>query len=331
MLKTERIEQYKGVFLRPGHAAFLNRSFAMTPAADADVVLDGGEDNLNLLLRDATGRGLAVARHYLVTPSDKVAAELDFVAFLAGHGFPTPPPIPTSAGGHFIDNGAEPSIALFAFVDGVHSQDWTAEQRRQGAGILADMHTLCDRHGYRIGRVKDRERILEDGLRAIAQTALADKGLLIGEVEAFLAGDWSAGRAALAGLPFGPVHHDLNSGNVFWSPNGDFLALIDFDEAHDAPYITDLVMAMHYLAMDETRQLDGKACRDLIAGYERSRPLSDAEKGSLQLCWDLANIVGAVEFVADNAPYLTSVLECKSFSELYLKNRGRLTRILDAG
>ena len=59
MLKTERIEQYKGVFLRPGHAAFLNRSFAMTPAADADVVLDGGEDNLNLLLRVATGRGLA--------------------------------------------------------------------------------------------------------------------------------------------------------------------------------------------------------------------------------------------------------------------------------
>jgi Ser/Thr protein kinase RdoA (MazF antagonist) len=138
-------------------------------------LLDGGEDNVNLLLRDAAGRCVAVARHYLVTPSDKIAAELQFVDFLADQEFPTPRPVQTRQGGLFVDNGTEPSIALFPFVQGNHYDNWSGDQRRVAAGLLATMHTLCARQIFRIGRTKDHRNILETGFHRVAATDLGDK------------------------------------------------------------------------------------------------------------------------------------------------------------
>jgi homoserine kinase type II len=324
MLKGDRRQRYRNVFLHREHLSELWRQFAMPEEPRTMELLDGGEDNVNLLLRDTAGRGVAVARHYLVTASDKIAAELQFVDFLADHGYPTPRPIPTRQGSLFANNGPEPSIALFPFVNGVHYDSWSGAQRRVGAGILATMHGLCAGEHYLIGRTKDHRNILETGFHRVAATDLGDKVVFLREVEHFLAVNFDAGMNVLRTLPFGPVHHDLNTGNVLWGNENRIAALIDFDEAHDAPSIMDLVTAFQYLASDDGGLLDLPKCEDVFQGYDHWRPILDRERSALQFCWDLTVITGAMEYISENAACLNSVMECLSFSQLYLRNRDRL-------
>lgn len=327
MHKERLIAATREMFLRPEHGQDLWRSFAL-PARPATLAgLDGGVDNLNLVLRDTQGRAFAVARHYLVTPADKVAAELDFVGFLAAQGFPTPQPIPTRGGASFLHQDGQPPIAVFRFVPGHHVRSWSAVRLRLGGQVLAEMHTLCARHGYRMGRSRDPVAILAQGLAGLARLDLADTGVFGAEVERFLAEDVARHGQTLAAQPFGPVHHDLNPGNVLWTRRGRLKAVIDFDEAHDAPLLMDLVMACQYLAVDDQQRLRPQAWRHLLDGYERCRPLGAEERGLLQYCWDLGHLAGAMEFIQANADWLGSALECRSFSRLYLGNRQALAAL----
>ncbi len=323
MIKQERIERYKEALLRREHVAGLIGRFALGLDDFSFRALEGGEDNLNILICDRDGRGVAVARHYLITPADKVSAELELVTFLAERGFPTPVPLRSRDGTGLHVEASGPSIALFPYVAGEHHASWSSEQLRTGGRMLARMHGLCDAQAYRIGRTLDREGILREGMATVAGSALRDKDLFLSEVEGFLRDAFPAGAEALRALPFGPVHHDMNAGNVLWQADA-FAALIDFDEAQDAPFITDLVMGFHYLALDESNRLVEGACRDLIDGYRAERGLSEAEIRSLQFCWDYANLTGAMEFITGNLDDLGSTLECRSFSELYRHNRDRL-------
>lgn len=324
MQKEERRKSYETIFMCARHVHHLWEAFALDETPISFDALEGGEDNLNIALRDARGQGLAVARHYLVTPSEKVAAELKFVEFLVGHGFPTPSPIPTRQGQIFLNNGTEPGIALFRFVNGRHIKAWTPAQRSVGARELAHIHQLCARHDYRIGRNKNYIGILEDGLSRVAALALPDTDIFMREVKRFLSHDVAENQGRLSALPFGPVHHDLNTGNVFWNRHGDLKAIIDFDEAHDAPLVMDLVAAFQYLALDPVYRLKLPACRDLLCGYSEIRPLAREETSMIQFCWNLSTLVGATEFITDNSDWLESAMECRSFSQLYLKNRAAL-------
>lgn len=323
MIKQERIERYKEALLQPDHLEFLIERFGLDLSRYTFRALEGGEDNLNILISDVEGRGVAVARHYLVTPAENVAAELEFVTFLSSHGFPTPAPYRTVEGHCLLRGGSEPSIALFPFVEGEHLDPWPTSHLLTGGRMLARLHNLCGAHDYRIGRSPERERVLREGMETVAASPLRHKDRFLAEVEAFLRDELAAGVEALLALPYGPVHHDMNSGNVLWR-NGEFRALIDFDEAQDAPYITDIVTAFQYLAVDEDNRLIEYACSALVSGYCRERSLEPRELRALQFCWDYSNIVGAMEFITGNIDFLESAMECRSFSELYLRNRGRL-------
>ena len=86
----------------------------------------------------------------------------------------------------------------------------------------------------------------------------------------------------------------------------------------------DLVTAFQYLALDNEGLLNLPKCDDVIRGYDSERPLLEGERSATQFCWDLTVITGAMEFISENAAYLNSVMDCLSFSQLYLRNRDRL-------
>ena len=324
-------EDYCQEFLSQDHQAFLMRHFPAYQALGHGArisLLEGGLDNLNLLLTDATGMPRFVARHYLISTAPKIAGEIRLVRMLASYNYPTPSPLPTTTGEWFLERQNEPAIALFPFIEGAVERVWSLEQKRTAASAIADFHRLCRQNSFRIGMTKQWLELLQTGSSRIAAHNIPGHETLAADIDQFLRHCLENQWQRFQSLPFGPVHHDLNYGNVIWQGK-NIAAIIDFDECHDAPLIMDLVAAFSYLAVNADYQLDFDSCRAILAGYEQVRPLEPDEFQLLPFAWDLLNLVGGLEYLLGNADTIESVFDCRSYAILYRQQRTRINEFVD--
>ena len=81
-------------------------------------------------------------------------------------------------------------------------------------------------------------------------------------------------------LPTGTIHADFFPDNVFFR-DGRFAAAIDFYFACDDFYAYDLAVALNAWCFEPDGTFNITAGRALLAGYEKRRPLSDAERAAL--------------------------------------------------
>lgn len=276
--------------------------------------LDGGEDNGNF--RIATDQGEVVLREYRMSGIEKIRAELRLVAFLGENGFPTPAPFRTASGELVVE--AERPIAVFPWVPGEVPTEMTAALAGQVGELLARMHLLtADWTDERIP-VIDRLGLLRQGLAARPELDGVDDWH--DRVRDFLE-HRSEELERLHELPSGPLHHDLHRQNLLVA-DGEVTAVLDFDELNRGPLVIDLARVFHYFAVDHP---DRRVPRDLadaaVAGYERTRTLSDTERELLPVAFDLAGMVDAAAFIMWAAPAigLTHVDECTSWIA-YLRN-----------
>ena len=112
-------------------------------------------------------------------------------------------------------------------------------------------------------RLEDRAEALKPGLAA---TIAADI--------AFLAGAWPAD------LPEGVVHADWFPDNVFFA-GGRFAGAIDFYFAAQDQLAYDIGVALNAWCFEADGGFNLTAARAFLAGYERRRPLSAAERAAL--------------------------------------------------
>lgn len=276
--------------------------------------LDGGEDNGNF--RIATDQGEVVLREYRMSGIEKIRAELRLVAFLGENGFPTPAPFRTASGELVVE--AERPSAVFPWVPGEVPTEMTAALAGQVGELLARMHLLtADWTDERIP-VIDRLGLLRQGLAARPELDGVDDWH--DRVRDFLE-HRSEELERLHELPSGPLHHDLHRQNLLVA-DGEVTAMLDFDELNRGPLVIDLARVFHYFAVDHP---DRRLPRDLadaaVAGYERTRALSDTERELLPVAFDLAGMVDAAAFIMWAAPAigLTHVDECTSWIA-YLRN-----------
>ncbi len=82
-----------------------------------------------------------------------------------------------------------------------------------------------------------------------------------------------------AGLPQGLVHGDLFRDNVLWAADGRLAALLDFESAARGTFVFDLMVTL--LAWCVGDDLDLGLARAMREGYERVRPLEEAERQGL--------------------------------------------------
>ncbi|WP_168217752.1 phosphotransferase enzyme family protein [Occultella kanbiaonis] len=280
------------------------------------VPLTGGEDNRNL--RVATDGPEVVLRAYRFSGPEKIRAELRLVAFLAEHGYPTPAPLRTR-GGEVLAMAGSP-VALFPLVPGAIPETVTVPLAEQVGELLAGQHLLTA--GWADARIPTIDR------RGVIDRALASRPDLDGVAEwhtqlrRFLH-DHGADLARLDELPTGPLHHDLHRHNLLVT-DGTVTAVLDFDELNEGPLVLDLARALQYLALDRD---DGRLPRDLadavVAGYDRNRALTAAERRLLPVALDLVGIVDAAGVLMWAAPELglRRVDECRSWVA-YLRNAG---------
>lgn len=300
------------------HSAFLESlaAFGLRPTG-APEPLEGGWDNANH--RVPTDRGPVVVREYRVSGLAKIRAELRLVAHLAEHGYPTPAPLPTGDG--LVLAAAHP-VAVFPWVPGAVPDTMTVSLAGQVGELLARMHLLTA--GW------DDDRVPVVDRRARLREAIAFDPGLKGtptwheELRRFLA-DRADELDRLHALPAGPLHHDLHRRNLL-TVDGEVTAVLDFDELNRGPLVIDLARVLQYAALDRPDlRLPREIAEAALAGYERRRPLTDAERSLLPVALDLAGLADAADFMAHDAAALglTDVEECHSWTA-YLRNTDAL-------
>ena len=295
--------------------------YGRRPRALAVAALAGGIENLNLRV-DADGE-LLVLRRYDATAPAEVPWELELLRRLVARRFPTAPPI-ARPDGALLSTFADRPAALFAYVPGRHPAPDDPRAAAQAADAVARLHELTE------GLALPHPRTRMDSRRRLARfrTWLEARGprpneaalaRLAAEVEAYTA-ELDARLGPRAGaLPRGAIHHDAHADNILVDEAGRLVALLDFDDAHEAFLLGDLAVlleawgsepASHALAPERTGVV--------LRAYRARRPLGEAEFELLPDFLALYSLADSVQYVADHVesgmPAERAAADCNQYA-----------------
>lgn len=204
---------------------------------------------------------------------DGARREAAMLERLASAGVPTPPPL-RRVDGALVSVVRGKPVALFPWCDGdMRCQAGvTAGDARRVGHALARVHLAGAAEAAEEGRFR-RVELLERVDRIAADARFASMApILRAALE-------RASGARDPSLPSGLTHGDLFRDNVLWRADGEIAALLDFESACAGPYAYDLMVTVLSWCFGD--DLDARLAAAMTEGYERVRPLSDAERRGL--------------------------------------------------
>lgn len=237
---------------------------------------------VNSNYRVETGRGRSVfVRIYEEQSQEGAEAEARMLAHFAGGDVQTPCPLPrVDRKGFTVLHEDERSharpLAVFPWREGesLCQRLVTPRASREVGAALARIHLVGrDFQEARCGRyrIEDlRERLVT--IAACEREELAEMAPRIADKL-----DRAASERDEA-LPAGIIHGDLFRDNVLWQ-EGKIVALLDFESASSGGFAYDLMVTA--LAWCHGDDLDLGLVRAMLEGYERVRPLTEAERRAL--------------------------------------------------
>ncbi|MDB5443716.1 MAG: thrB [Phenylobacterium sp.] len=233
-----------------------------------------GIENSNFLLETEAGRYFLTVYEKRVDPAD-LPFFLGLMQWLAQHGFPCATPIADREGRLLKTLRGKP-CALVSYLSGLSVRRPSVAHCREAGQSLAWLHLAGEGFPLRrandlgqaawaplFSRLKDQAEALKPGLAATIAGDLAR-----------LAAGWPTG------LPAGVIHADYFPDNVFFQ-SGSFVAAFDFYFACTDSYAYDIAVALNAWCFEADGSFNITAARQLVAGYESRRPLSDAERAAL--------------------------------------------------
>jgi homoserine kinase type II len=233
-----------------------------------------GIENSNFVLETEAGRFILTVYEKRVREDD-LPFFLGLMQHLAGRGYPCPTPMADRRGEALGRLRGKP-CAIVSFLNGLSARRPTAAQCRSAGEGLARLHQAGV--GFRLKRpndlgqaawapmfsnLKEDAERLKPGLAAVIESDLAA-----------LAARWPAG------LPQGVIHADYFPDNVFFQ-QASFSGTIDFYFACDDALAYDIAIALNAWCFEPDGSFNITAARQMVAGYESRRPLSDAERAAL--------------------------------------------------
>ncbi|MCB9574792.1 MAG: homoserine kinase [Kofleriaceae bacterium] len=229
----------------------------------------------------------AAGRFFVRVNEGKTVADVvwegELVAALAARGVPAPVPLPVGDARHLVHRDL--LISAFAWRAGGHRA--AAEVSVGDAGrvgeVLARLHlagldlppAVRRRSIYDHAHLRARFAALP-GDAVAADPALADAVALLGDELAWLDARADARAAATAGL----IHGDLFRDNVLFEGD-DLVAVLDFEQASGGSLAYDLAVCLNDWAWAGGPRPD--VARALVAGYQRVRPLTAADRAALPI------------------------------------------------
>ena len=166
--------------------------------------------------------------------------------------------------------------ALVSFLSGLSVRRPGVAHCREAGISLAELHLAAD--GFPLSRANDLGQAawapMFAGLKAAADGLKPGLAAVIDKDLADLAARWPSG------LPSGVVHADYFPDNVFFT-GGKFAAAFDFYFACTDALAYDIAVALNAWCFEPDGSFNITSARQLVAGYETRRPLSDAERAAL--------------------------------------------------
>jgi homoserine kinase type II len=233
-----------------------------------------GVENSNFLLETEAGRFILTVYERRVREDD-LPFFLGLMRWLAEHGYPCAKPVADRAGEALKRVRGKPCV-IVEFLPGLSVRRPTAAHCREAGAGLADLHLAAE--GFALRRENDLgAEAWAPMFRTLRDAAEALKPGLAATIEsdlALLATGWPKN------LPAGIVHADYFPDNVFFQ-TGRFAGAIDFYFACDDALAYDIAIALNAWCFEPDGSFNITSARALVAGYERRRPLSPAERAAL--------------------------------------------------
>jgi homoserine kinase type II len=233
-----------------------------------------GVENSNFLLETEAGR------YFLTVYERRVKADdlpffLELLAWIAARGFPSATPIPDRAG-RLLGSVRGKPCAIVSFLSGLAVRRPTAAHCREAGAGLAQLHLAAQ--GFPRTRANDLGQAawapLFAGLKRAAEDLKPGLAATISSDLELFAARWPKG------LPEGVIHADFFPDNVFFK-QGKFAGAIDFYFACVDAFAYDIAVALNAWCFEADGSFNITSARQLVAGYESLRPLSDLERSAL--------------------------------------------------
>ena len=240
--------------------------------------IEQGAGNTNYLLN--TNHGEYILTVFEIEPI-LVAHMSKILLLLEKHEFPAPR-LKRMANGEVLTKCHEKSVLVKPFITGYVEADIDDEKAKQVGTALGKLHEipvpdyLPDKHSY----VEiTYPKFMEQEIDLNYKTWVEQRYRYIME-------------KIPSQLPVGLVHGDIFCDNVLFE-DGNFKAILDFEDARRIFKIYDLGMAVVGICTDETNIVIKKV-RAFVEGYQEIRMLEEEEKDSLQLCIEWAAILTSI-------------------------------------
>ncbi len=241
-----------------------------------------GVENSNFLVETTAGRFILTVYERRVR-SEELPYFLGLMQWLAQHGYPCAEPMAGRDGRLFRSIRGKPA-ALVEFLNGLSVRRPTSAHCREAGEGMAWLHLAAE--GFPGRRPNDLGQPawspLFSKLGGAAEALKPGLAAVIAKDIAHLDGAWPRT------LPYGTVHADLFPDNVFFR-DGKFAAAIDFYFACDDAYAYDVAVALNAWCFEQDGSFNITSAQAFIAGYERRRRLSPAERAAVPvLAWGAA-------------------------------------------
>jgi len=229
-----------------------------------------GVENSNYRLKTTTGDYILTLYEKRVNVDD-LPFFMNLMAHMAHHGVTCPEPVADQHGTVLKTlNGR--AAAIVTFLDGTSNNTPSAQRCRSAGHALASMHVAGgDFEGHRgnaldhtawadlLASCGDAGEALKTGITAMAATRLHD-----------ILSNWPED------LPRGVCHADLFPDNVLFTGD-DVTGIIDFYFACIDSHAYDLSIMLNAWCFESDGSFNITKSRQLVAGYQSVRPLSEAE------------------------------------------------------
>ncbi|MEE4195153.1 MAG: homoserine kinase [Anaerolineae bacterium] len=265
--------------------------------------LTAGSVETNIRLKTTSGD--FVFRWYENRSYESVLFECAVIEHLTQQHYPCPRLFRSRSGDAAGIYGGKPYV-LFAFIEGEHLEHPNEEQLHQLIEHIAKLHRLTE--GFQPPHIADRWNYTPERLVQLAEA----QTLKIGDANARQKLIWYKREIANLQLPpelpRGVVHGDFHFSNILFE-NGQFKALIDFDDANYTVLLFDVLAVTEPFISSfdhdtwpdfsmEADVFDLNKLRKVLDVYTRIRPINAAERRHLFDVCKLMVLVDCLWFYA---------------------------------
>ncbi len=255
-----------------------------------------GERDRNFLL-ESEGAAYVVKVASPDEPDEALRFQSELLKWLEDHGstVPTPRVVPSRSGAliESLDGGPEPTrLRVMRYLVGrtlAEAKPHDPELMRRVGAFVGRLDTALTafpgdvptRPGFEWA-LAEAPRVLRGG---ISHVPAGERRRIL---ESLLA-EWDEAAERIAALPHTLIHGDANDHNILLGPprldGREVVGILDFGDAHRAPRIFDLAIAVAYALLGQDDPAAVAAA--VVAGYHEAAELDERE---VDLVWLLARI-----------------------------------------